>query len=87
MPVRRVYPVPSDIEIAQMAELIPIVEIAAKVGLSEDDLDLYGRWKAKVHLDVLHRLKDWPNGKYVGGSSRVDLQACKLGTGRRFTTS
>jgi hypothetical protein len=39
MPVKRVYPVPSDIEIAQMAELIPIVEIAAKVGLSEDDLD------------------------------------------------
>ena len=49
-------PVPSDIEIAQEADLRPILEIADKIGLTEDDLDLYGKFKAKVHLDVLDRL-------------------------------
>jgi len=83
MPVKRVYPVPSDIEIAQMAELIPIVEIAAQVGLSEDDLDLYGKWKAKVHLDVLHRLKDRPNGKYVDVTA---ITPTPLGEGKTVTT-
>ena len=53
MPVKRVDPVPSDIDIAQAAEMIPIVEIAERIGLSVDDMDLYGKWKAKVHLDVL----------------------------------
>lgn len=84
MPVQRVYPVPSDIEIAQMAELIPIVEVAASVGLSEDDLDLYGKYKAKVHLDVLHRLKDRPNGKYVDVTA---ITPTPLGEGRRSPPS
>ncbi|MDR7418741.1 MAG: formate--tetrahydrofolate ligase [Armatimonadota bacterium] len=54
-----------DIEIAQAARLLPVVELARRLGLSEDDLDLYGRYKAKIHLDVLERLADRPNGKYV----------------------
>ncbi len=58
-------PVPSDIDIAQEADLRPILEIADKVGLSMDDLDLYGKYKAKVHLDVIKRLKDRPQGKYI----------------------
>jgi len=58
-------PVPSDIEIAQAANMRPIREVAAEVGLTEDDLDLYGKYKAKVHLDVLERLKDRPNAKYI----------------------
>ena len=41
-------PVPSDIEIAQSAVLKPIKEVAALVGLTEDDLDFYGKYKAKV---------------------------------------
>ena len=44
----------SDLEIAQQAKIIKIKEIAAKVGLSEDDLELYGNYKAKIHLDKLH---------------------------------
>lgn len=55
----------SDIEIAQQAKLQPISEIAGKAGLSEDDLEPYGKYKAKVSLDVYNRLKDKPNGKLV----------------------
>ena len=58
-------PVPSDIEIAQSAVLKPIKEVAALVGLTEDDLDFYGKYKAKVHLDVLKKFKDRPQGKYI----------------------
>jgi len=83
MPVKRVNPVPSDIEIAQSAELIPIVEIARRLGLLEDDLDLYGKWKAKVHLDVLERLKDRPNGKYIDVTA---ITPTPLGEGKTTTT-
>src|ERR671917_2842813 len=48
-------PVPSDIEIAQRATLRPITDVAAELGLGADDLDLYGRYKAKVSLDVTRR--------------------------------
>jgi formate--tetrahydrofolate ligase len=47
--------VPSDIEIAQHAKLRPIVDVAADLGLTPDDLDLYGKYKAKVNLDVTSR--------------------------------
>jgi len=57
--------VPSDLEIAQAAKVRPILEIAEKLGLTIDDLDLYGRTKAKVHLSVLEKFKDRPYGKYV----------------------
>ena len=45
----------SDIEIAQAATMVPIADVAAGLGLSPDDLDLYGKYKAKIHLDVLDR--------------------------------
>ena len=44
----------SDLEIAQQAKILKIKEIAAKVGLTEDDLELYGNYKAKIHLDKLN---------------------------------
>jgi formyltetrahydrofolate synthetase len=56
---------PSDLEIAQQARLLPVVEIARRLGLTDDDLDLYGKYKAKIHLDVLGRLADRPTGKYI----------------------
>jgi methylenetetrahydrofolate dehydrogenase (NADP+)/methenyltetrahydrofolate cyclohydrolase/formyltetrahydrofolate synthetase/formate--tetrahydrofolate ligase len=83
MTVKRVYPVPSDIEIAQAAELIPAVEVARSLGLSEDDLDLQGKWKAKVHLDVLERLKERPNAKYVDVTA---ITPTPLGEGKTVTT-
>ncbi len=75
--------IPSDLEIAQAAQLKPIVEIAASVGLTEDDLDLYGRYKAKVHLDVLQRLAGRPDGKYVDVTA---ITPTPLGEGKTVTT-
>jgi methylenetetrahydrofolate dehydrogenase (NADP+)/methenyltetrahydrofolate cyclohydrolase/formyltetrahydrofolate synthetase len=83
MSVRPAKPVPSDIEIAQAAELLPIVRIAGKLGLTEDDLDLYGRHKAKIHLDVLDRIKDRPLGHYVDVTA---ITPTPLGEGKTTTT-
>ncbi len=55
----------TDVQIAQEAKMDPIVEVGKRVGLTEDDLELYGRYKAKVHLDVLDRLAGEPDGKLI----------------------
>lgn len=55
----------SDIEIAQSASMKPILEIAESIGLSEDDIELYGKYKGKVSLQTWARLKDRPSGKLV----------------------
>jgi Formate-tetrahydrofolate ligase (EC 6.3.4.3) len=55
----------SDIQIAQGARMKPINEIAAGLGLGEDDIELYGKYKAKVSLDVLKRREGKPDGKLV----------------------
>ena len=55
----------SDVEIAQAAKMKPIEEIASKIGLAPDDLELYGKYKAKVTLDAWQRVKDRPNGKLI----------------------
>src|SRR5574341_34394 len=75
--------VPSDIEIAQAADIRPIIEIAAKLGLTEDDLDFYGRYKAKVHLDVLKKLAKRPQGKYIDVTA---ITPTPLGEGKTTTT-
>lgn len=46
----------SDIEIAQQTTLEPITTIAKKVGLTDDDLELYGKYKAKISFDAIKRL-------------------------------
>lgn len=55
----------TDIQIAQSAKMLHIREIAEKLGLCEDDIDYYGKYKAKINLDVLEKLKDKKNGKLV----------------------
>jgi formate--tetrahydrofolate ligase len=55
----------SDIEIAQHTRLLPIGEVGEGLGLRPDDLEPYGRYKAKIHLHVLEQLKDRPDGKLV----------------------
>ena len=58
-------PVPSDIEISQAAKPEYIVNVAAKLGIKEEDLELYGRYKAKISPKVLKNLKDKPDGKLI----------------------
>ena len=55
----------TDIQKAQEAKIVNILEIAKKVGLTEDDIEQYGKYKAKVNLDVLKRLEDKKDGKLV----------------------
>ena len=73
----------SDIEIAQAAQPKPIVEIAQKLGVQRDELELYGDYKAKVKLSILDRLKDNPNGKYVDVTA---ITPTPLGEGKTVTT-
>jgi len=75
--------VPSDLEIAQAAKLKPIVEIAREAGILEEELELYGRYKAKVHLEIRERLKDRPNGKYIDVTA---ITPTPLGEGKTVTT-
>ena len=55
----------TDVEIAQEAVIEPIRSIAAKLGLSEDAIELYGKYKAKIALETWQKVKDKPNGKLV----------------------
>ena len=61
---RRFY-MKTDVQIAQEAQMKPIVEVASQLDISDDELELYGKYKAKISPDVLERLKDRPNGKLV----------------------
>ena len=55
----------TDVEIAQEAQMQHIREIAAKLGLTEDDIELYGKYKAKISLDAWNKVKNDPDGKLV----------------------
>lgn len=76
-------PVPSDIEIAQSVDPVPVHQIAEEAGLLPEDLELFGNYKAKVHLDVRERLADRPNGKYVLVTA---ITPTPLGEGKTTTT-
>jgi formate--tetrahydrofolate ligase len=58
-------PQPSSLQIAQAATLRPIADVAAALGLEGDEVELYGRWKAKVDLSVLDRLAETTDGRLV----------------------
>lgn len=55
----------TDIEIAQQAEMEPIKNVAAKLGMSEDDIEMYGKYKAKLSDEYMQSVKDNKNGKLV----------------------
>ncbi len=74
---------PSSLRIAQEAVLRPITEIAEKAGLEPDEIDQYGRYKAKVSLSVLDRLADRPNGKLVNVTA---ITPTKAGEGKTTTS-
>jgi formyltetrahydrofolate synthetase len=74
--------VPSDIEIAQMARLRPITDIAAGIGILPDEIELYGNYKAKISLGILERLKDVKDGVYVDVTA---ITPTPLGEGKSTT--
>jgi len=74
---------PSSLEIAQQATLRPITEIAADAGLEPDEVDAYGRYKAKVSLSVLDRLADRPDGKLIDVTA---ITPTKAGEGKTTTS-
>jgi formate--tetrahydrofolate ligase len=74
---------PSSLEIAQEAGLRPISEIAEDAGLEPDEYDLYGKYKAKVSLDVLERLKDVADGKLICVTA---ITPTKAGEGKTTTS-
>ena len=82
MGVEKRYPVPSDLEIAQETELKPITEIAGICGITDDELEPYGKYMAKVDLSILDRLKDKPNGKFITVTA---ITPTPLGEGKTVT--
>ena len=55
----------TDIQIAQEAKMKPVLDVARGIGIDEDDIEMYGKYKAKISLNVLEKLKDKPDGKLV----------------------
>ncbi len=82
LPLKTLSPVPSDIEIAQAATGKKITDLIAEIGLEMDEVELYGDNKAKVKLEVLDRLKDIPDGKYIDVTA---ITPTPLGEGKSTT--
>ena len=55
----------TDVQIAQNASMLPIKDVAGQIGLSEDDLELYGKYKAKISLETIKRLENNQDGKLI----------------------
>jgi formyltetrahydrofolate synthetase len=75
--------VKSGLEIAQEATLVPISEIAAKAGFLEDEVEPYGRYRAKIALSAYDRLKDRPDGKLIVTTA---ITPTKAGEGKTTTS-
>ncbi|MBU2509820.1 formate--tetrahydrofolate ligase [bacterium] len=73
---------PNDLEISRSAKVRPITEIAEKYGIWENELELYGKTKAKVQLSILDRLKNQPCGKYIDVTA---ITPTPLGEGKTVT--
>ncbi|MFA5100481.1 MAG: formate--tetrahydrofolate ligase, partial [Candidatus Omnitrophota bacterium] len=73
----------TDLQIAREIKLEPVQEIAEKIGISEDELELHGRYKAKIAFSVMHRIKNNPVGKYIDVTA---ITPTPLGEGKTVTT-
>ncbi len=73
----------SDIEIAQATEIRPIAEIAASMGLTQDDIIPYGRYIAKIPLGIMERYRDMPDGKLILVTA---MSPTSMGEGKTTTT-
>ena len=74
----------SDIEIAQQAKLLPITEIANNLGIKEEELEPYGRYKAKISDSLMERLSDKPDGKLILVTA---INPTPAGEGKTTTTA
>ena len=74
----------SDIEIAQQAKLLPIKEVAAKIGISEDELEFYGKYKAKLSDELANRVDNNPDGKLILVTA---INPTPAGEGKTTTTA
>ena len=81
--LKLVRPVPSDIDIAQASDIKPISQVAEEIGILPEELEFYGAYKAKVKLEVLKRLQDRPDGKYIDVTA---ITPTPLGEGKTTTT-
>ncbi len=81
--LKRRTPVPSDLEIAQEAEMKPITRLAEELGILPEEFEQQGHYKAKIKLEILDRLKDTPNGKYIDVTA---ITPTPLGEGKTTTT-
>ena len=81
--LKLVRPVPSDIDIAQAADIKTISQVAEEIGILPEELEFYGAYKAKVKLEVLKRLQDRPDGKYIDVTA---ITPTPLGEGKTTTT-
>ena len=81
--LKRKDPVPSDLDIAQSAELKSIAQVAGELGILPTELELYGSYKAKVRLEVMDRLREAPLGKYVDVTA---ITPTPLGEGKTTMT-
>ncbi len=81
--LKLIRPVPSDIDIAQASSIKPITQIAEELGIRPNELEMYGPYKAKIKLDILERLKNKPNGKYIDVTA---ITPTPLGEGKTTTT-
>ncbi len=73
----------TDLQIAQEATLLPILKVAEKLGISEDDLEYYGKYKAKLNLNLLNDNKDKKDGKLILVTA---INPTKAGEGKSTTT-
>ena len=74
----------SDIEIAQQAKLLPIKEVAAKIGISDDELEFYGKYKAKLSDELANRVENNPDGKLILVTA---INPTPAGEGKTTTTA
>ena len=73
----------SDLEIAQKTEMLPITDIAASIGIKEEELVLYGKYKAKVRTNIMDRVMDRPQAKYIDVTA---ITPTPLGEGKTVTS-
>ena len=74
----------SNLEIARKTKPYPITRVAKSIGIKENELELYGNYKAKIDLSVLKRIKNKPRGKYILVTA---ITPTPLGEGKTITPS